>query len=125
MSLEKRLRALEEGVPKGYTTYDADGQPMIQTDLSAPEWYAAALKLLRSPGREKEKADLLWRLRASVGPDNSGGQLYEMLSSFFSGGLEPDELRKLCRAAAEQQGTAKRELSSATEQIMEGFVPCK
>jgi len=85
MSIDKRIEALEQTVPKGYVTFDADGQPAIQSDLPALEWVQAAQKLLRSRGREAEKAELKKQLTHSVGADGDDGYVYQVVAGMAAG----------------------------------------
>jgi hypothetical protein len=95
MSIEARLRALEEQAPKGYKTFDADGQPVIQSEMDGLDWYMWATNLLRSKGKKKEKALLISQLVRSEGQDNGGGSLYEMVLALAEPYMtEPDPHRK-------------------------------
>jgi len=80
-NIEARLRALEEGTPGGYRTFDDDGNVVISSALPAGDWFAAALELLRSKGRRAEKEALRAALERSSGPDNTRGRLYEMVAA--------------------------------------------
>lgn len=84
-SIEMRLQALEKSVPRGYGTFNADSQPVIQSDLSALEWMAWTSALLRSRGREAEKAKLRAQLAASTGADGDGGYLYQVAAAMARG----------------------------------------
>ena len=83
-NIENRLRALEESTPKGYETVDAEGRPVIQSELPALQWYIASLKLLQSRGREEEKRVLRSQLARSV--SNPGGsRLHELVAACDAG----------------------------------------
>jgi hypothetical protein len=79
-SIEMRLQALEKSVPRGYETFNADSQPVIQSDLPALEWIAWTSALLRSRACEAEKAKLRAQLAASRGADGDGGYLYQVVA---------------------------------------------
>jgi len=87
-SIESRLEELENSMPRGYTTFDGNGKPVIQSDLPALEWYMEALALLRSRGREAAKERLRAQLAASVDVDNAGGYLYQMLAALAVGPVD-------------------------------------
>jgi hypothetical protein len=87
-SIESRLEELENSMPRGYTTFDGNGKPVIQSDLPALEWYMEALALLRSRGREPAKERLRAQLAASVDVDNGGGYLYQMLAALAVGPVD-------------------------------------
>lgn len=76
-----RLKALEEQIPRGYIAYGHDRQPTIQSDLTALQWFEAALELLGSLGREAEKKALRQALPRCVGRDNDGGVLYQLVAA--------------------------------------------
>lgn len=88
MSIETRIRILEERAPKGYGTFDAEGRPVIQSDMDGLDWYMWALELLQSRGRKAEKEKLRAQLAASVDADNAGGRLYELVASFDAGTVD-------------------------------------
>ena len=88
MSLENRIKRLEEETPRGYRTFDADGKPVIQSDLPGLEWFAWATELFRSR-RETAKAELRRQLERSVGPDAGGGHLYELALALAYGPEQP------------------------------------
>jgi hypothetical protein len=85
LNIETRLRALEERMPKGYTTFNANGVPVIQSDLSALEWMVWAFELLRSPGREAQKRALRALLEASTDVDGDKGYLYLAVAAMAHG----------------------------------------
>jgi hypothetical protein len=76
--LHKKLDTLAAELPRGYKTFDRDGNVVIQSPLSGLDWYMATTELLRSKGHQKEKALLISQLTRSEGQDNSGGCLYEL-----------------------------------------------
>ncbi len=120
--LRKQIADLAGQVPKGYRAFDSEGKPIIQSRLPGPEWLRAADKLLRSRGREAEKAELLWKLRHSTGFDGSGGFLYQYVCAYVSG-REPNQLESLARQALLDHGCSKRDLPRATKEFLAGFVP--
>jgi hypothetical protein len=122
-SLRKRISELSKNVPQGYATYDSNGRPVIQSALRGLEWFAWATSLLRSKGCLTEKSELLWKLRVSVGPDNSGGNLYEFLCASVGGILSGDDLRILARMALEEHGYPHREAKRSVAFFLEGFLP--
>lgn len=79
MSIENRLKALEECAPQGYRTYDANGAVVIQSDLDGLSWYVWATNVIRGKGNPKQKALLISQLMRSEGQDNAGGSLYELI----------------------------------------------
>lgn len=81
MSIATRIRILEERAPQGYTTFDIDGRPVIQSAMDGLDWYESAIALLRSRGRDAEKAALRAQLARSRGDDNGGGRLYELIDA--------------------------------------------
>lgn len=83
MSLEKRIRALEESTPGGYATYDGDNNIVVNSSLPALEWYRAACQLLSSR-REGAKAELRAQLARSVRAAD-GGHLFELVAVFDRG----------------------------------------
>jgi hypothetical protein len=87
-NIESRIAELEDSIPRGYTTFDGNGKPVIQSDLPALEWYMEALALLRSRGREAAKERLRAQLAASVDVDNAGGYLYQMLAALAVGPVD-------------------------------------
>jgi hypothetical protein len=78
-NIESRIEELEDSMPRGYTTFDSDNKPVIQSSLPGLEWYRWAITLLGSRGHKQEKAFLIAQLERSEGRDNSGGLLYEMV----------------------------------------------
>ena len=92
-SIGSRLAALEDSIPRGYGSFDREGKPVIRSPLTAIKWFGAACDLFRSPGREEDKRVLREQLSASVGRDNGGGHLYEMVNAMFEGhGIETPAL---------------------------------
>jgi hypothetical protein len=77
-NVRKEIARLADELPKGYGTFDAKGQPVIQSDMAALDWYTSAVELLKSRGRKAEKERLRAQLAASTGDDNGGGRLYEL-----------------------------------------------
>lgn len=85
--LQRRIAELVARAPKGYETVDAEGRPVIQSELPALQWYVASLKLLQSRGREEEKRVLRSQLARSV--SNPGGsRLHELVSACDAGPVE-------------------------------------
>jgi hypothetical protein len=84
-NLRKEIAKLSEGVPGGYKTFDADGKVVISSDLPALHWFRWAIELLRSPGRQAEKAELRAQLEASTGEDGDHGHLYEVIAAMACG----------------------------------------
>lgn len=120
-NLQSRIEALENRGENGYRTFGVDGEPVIESPLSGLEWMERAKDLLRSPGREKEKADLLWQLRASTGRDSSRGLLYQYLGSMV-GAIPRDELRALARRALLDRGCSARDAERFVGAFLAGFL---
>ncbi len=76
-NLGSRLAALEESTPGGYRTYDDQGRPVIQRDLSALRWMQWADGVLRGSD-EAKKAMLRDQLSRSVRSED-GNRLFELL----------------------------------------------
>jgi|SRR5580658_6378432 hypothetical protein len=94
-NVRKEIAKLAEELPKGYGTFDADGKPVIKSELDGLDWYMWATNLLRSKGKKKEKALLISQLVRSEGQDNGGGSLYEMVLALAEPYMtEPDPHRK-------------------------------
>jgi hypothetical protein len=87
-NLRKEIAKLGESVPGAYKTFNSDGQPVIQSDLPALEWFEWATALLRSSGRKAEKAELRAQLAASTGVDGDGGYLYQAVAVMACGPVE-------------------------------------
>lgn len=86
MNLQSRLTALEESTADGYRTYDADGQPVIQSDLPTFEWMLKAKETLRN-GTTEQKEILRDQLARSVRA-NDGGRLFELIRVMDHGPVE-------------------------------------
>jgi hypothetical protein len=91
--LQRRITDLVARGPRGYGTCDADGQPVIQSELPGLEWFGAANHLLHSPDHEAEKRALRQQLDRSVGNDNCGGRLYELVAALAHGPVESDKVK--------------------------------
>lgn len=85
-SIEGRIETLEGSTPRGYTTYDGKGRTVIQSDLPGLEWMRECERLFHSR-REAAKAELSRQLATSVGPDNAGGHLYQLVAAIYCGPL--------------------------------------
>jgi len=83
MSLKKRMEVLESSVPKGFTTYDANGEPVIESDLDSMEWYLSAVRLFESRGREAEKKQMRAQLKRSV--SSNAGSMHELAAVLYHG----------------------------------------
>jgi hypothetical protein len=94
-NLESRLRELEDSMPRGYTTFDSQGRPIIHSLVTGLQWFKAACDLFDSPGRDEEKELMRQHLAASVGQDNGGGYLYQLIEAMADGPVEtkPDATR--------------------------------
>ena len=65
LNLEGRIKALEEGTPGGYRTYDVAGNVVISSSLPTLEWFSWAGSVLS--GRSKAaRAELLEQLAHSA-----------------------------------------------------------
>jgi hypothetical protein len=89
-NVRKEIAKLADELPKGYTTFDSDGLPVIQSEMGGLDWFGWATELLNSPGRRAEKARLRDQLERSVGADNGGGRLYEVVAAMATGPVEAD-----------------------------------
>lgn len=78
-NVRKEIAKLADELPKGYGTFDANGKPVIKSELDGLDWYIWAHKLLQSRGREADKALLRAQLARSEGDDNGGGRIYELV----------------------------------------------
>jgi hypothetical protein len=79
--LERRVAFLQAKLPRGYVAYGADGEPTISSNLPALEWFIESVKILRS-GTAEEKSALRAALACSVGWDNGGGIIYQVVMAF-------------------------------------------
>jgi len=86
--LERRLKRLQELLPKGYATFNAARQPVIRSLVPALRWFNAACDLFSSDGRDEEKRLMREALAASVGMDNGGGYLYQVIDVLACGPVE-------------------------------------
>jgi hypothetical protein len=86
--LERRLKRLQELLPKGYTTFNAAREPVIRSLVPALRWFNAACDLFSSDGRDEEKKLMRESLTASVGVDNGGGYLYQVIEVLARGPVE-------------------------------------
>src|SRR5258707_14808106 len=91
-NIEGRITELEQSTPRGYGTFDRDGKPVITSDLPAREWLRWATNLFNSRGRTAEKEALRQQLNRSVGTDNCGGRLYELVAALAHGPAESDKV---------------------------------
>jgi hypothetical protein len=80
-NIRKEIANLADELPKGYTTFDAHGQPVIKSEMDGLDWFMWAFTLLRSPGCRQEKAKLRDQLGRSTGDDNGGGRIYELIAA--------------------------------------------
>lgn len=85
-NIEGRIKALEEGTPGGYRTFDENGNVVIDSRLPALEWYQAACQLLRSR-KEQAKVELRSQLARSVRAAD-GGRLFEVVAALAYGPME-------------------------------------
>jgi hypothetical protein len=84
-NVRKEIAKLAEELPKGYGTFDADGKPVIVSQLDGLDWFAWAMNLLQSKGHQKEKELLRAQLSRSTGDDNAGGRIYELIAALDAG----------------------------------------
>lgn len=84
MNLETRVRLLENRISDGYQAYGSGGRATIESDLGAPDWYMWAVGLFQS-GSCTAKEELRAALARTVGNDNCGGRLYELVAALAAG----------------------------------------
>ncbi len=89
-SLEARIEQLEETTPKDYTTFDANGDPVIASGLPARDWLVWAFALMNNPRRKREREALRQQLSASTGVDSGRGRLYELILAAMEGPWNPE-----------------------------------
>lgn len=79
--IEGRIEALEGSTPRGYTTYDAQDRPIIQSDLPLKEWFTWAERVLR--GRRSAAQTALVDQLARSARAADGSLLHEYLLAVY------------------------------------------
>jgi hypothetical protein len=88
LNIEVRIKRLEEEIPEGYGTFDSQGRTLIHSLLPGLQWFRAACGLVAGTGPDEEKKFLRKQLAASVGRDNAGGYLYQLVHALACGSVE-------------------------------------
>jgi hypothetical protein len=84
--LERRVAFLQARLPRGYVAYGTDGEPTISSNLAALDWFMESVEILNH-GTAEEKSALRAALASSVGRDNGGGIIYQVVMAFDPGQL--------------------------------------
>jgi hypothetical protein len=87
-NIETRIAELETATPRGYTTYDGKGRPVIQSALPVRDWLRWAMNTLN--GRRSAARTALLEQLARSERAADGSLIHEYLHSVY----EPLEDRR-------------------------------
>lgn len=80
-SIESRIEELEGSIPRGYTTFDSNGRPVIQSNLPLAEWVRWAFSVLSGRRGETRRRLLDDLSRSERSAD--GSLLHEYLLAIY------------------------------------------